>query len=75
MVDWSEHKHKWMNLKGIKFPQEGPRPKEDLLIGADQADLMYSLEDVSGKPREPTARLTPLGWTCIGNPEVPGERT
>ena len=21
-----------------------------------------------GKPGEPIARLTPLGWTCIGNP-------
>ena len=31
---------------------------------------MYSLEDVRGRPGEPIARLTPLGWTCIGNPEL-----
>lgn len=56
-------------LKGIKLTQVGPRPIVDLLIGADQADLLYSLEDVRGKPGEPIARLTPLGLTCIGNPE------
>ena len=50
-------------------------PIVDLLIGADQADLLYSLEDVRGKPGEPIARPTPLRWTCIGNPKVPAERT
>ena len=33
VVDWSKHKHKWKHLKGIKFPQAGPRPIVDLLIG------------------------------------------
>ena len=75
MVDWSKYKHKWKHPKGIKFPQVGPRPTVDLLIGVDQADLLYSLRDVRGEPGEPIARLTPLGWTCIGNPEVPVERT
>ena len=75
VVDWSKYKHKWKHLKGIKFPQVGPRPIVDLLIGVDQADLLYSLRDVRGEPGEPIARLTPLGWTCIGNPEVPVERT
>ena len=41
----------------------------------DQADLLYSLEDVRGRPGEPIARLTPLGWTCIGNPELQASRT
>ena len=60
VMDWSKHKHKWMHLKGIKFPQVGPRPIVDLFIGADQADLLFSLEDVRGQPGEPIARLTPL---------------
>ena len=30
-------------------------------------DLLYSIRDVRGKPGEPIARLTPLGWTCIGS--------
>ncbi|XP_078360400.1 uncharacterized protein LOC144644752 [Oculina patagonica] len=73
VVDWSKHKHKWKHLKDIKFHQVGPRPIVDLLIGVDQADLLYSLEDVRGKAGEPIARLTPLGWTCIGSPEIPTE--
>ena len=41
-----------------------------MLIGADHYDLLYSLRDVTGKPGEPVARLTPLGWTCLGSPEM-----
>ena len=44
----------------------GPRPIVDLLIGLDCADLHYSFKDVRGTPGQPIARLTPLGWTCIG---------
>ena len=48
----------------------GPRPIVDLLIGVNQADLLhvYSVEDVKGEAGEPIARLTRLGWTCIGSP-------
>ena len=73
MVDWSKHEHKWKHLKGTKIPQVGPRPIADLLIGADHADLLYSLEDIRGKAGEAIAVLTPLGQTCIGNPEIPTE--
>ena len=45
-----------------------------MLIGVDQADLLYSLKDVKGRPGEPIARLTPLGRTCIGNPSGKAER-
>ena len=38
----------------------------DVLIGLDCADLHFSFKDVRGKPGQPVARLTPLGWTCIG---------
>ena len=38
----------------------------DILIGIDLADLHYSIQDIRGKPGKPIARLTPLGWTCIG---------
>ena len=68
VLNWNLFKTKWKHLKRIKFPQVGPRPIVDLLIGVDQADLLYSLEDVRGRPGESIARLTPLGWTCIGNP-------
>ena len=70
VVDWNVYKSKWKHLRGIKFPPVGPRPILDLLIGVDQSDLLYSLEDVRGQPGEPIARLTPLGWTCIGSPKI-----
>ena len=38
-----------------------------MLLGLDCADLLYAMQEVRGKPDEPIARLTPLGWTCIGN--------
>ena len=64
-------------MQGIKFPSAGPRPIVDLLIGVDQADLLNSVEDVREQPGDPIARLTPLGWTCIGNLEMnaPGVQT
>ena len=61
-------------MQGIEFPQVGPRTTVDMLIEVDKADLLYSLKDMKGHPGEPIARLTPLGWTCIGNPDGKAER-
>ena len=72
VVDWNVYKSKWKHLRGIKFPPVGPRPIIDLLIGVDQSDLLYSLEDVRGQPGEPIARLTPLG--CLGSPKIDAAR-
>ena len=66
-VNWARYAKDWIHLKDIKFPYVGPRPIVDILIGIDYADLHYSIKDVRGKPGEPVARLTPLGWTCIGH--------
>ena len=52
VVDWNLYKSKWKPLKDIKFPRVGTGPKVDLLIGVDQSDLLYSLEDVRGRPRK-----------------------
>ena len=68
-VNWKEHANKWDHLKDIEFPDLGKRPKVDMLIGMDHADVHFSFKDVKGKPGEPIARLTPLGWTCIGSPD------
>ena len=74
VINWRQYQSKWIHLQGIEFPQVGPRTTVDLLIGVDQADLLYSLRDVKGQPGEPIARLAPLGWTCIGNPDGKAER-
>ena len=50
----------------FKVSPISPRPIVDLLIGLDCAELYYSFKDIRGKPEQPIARLTPLGWTCIG---------
>ena len=67
-VNWARYAKDWIHLKDIKFPYVGPRPIVDILIGIDYADLHYSIKDVRGKPGEPVARLTPLGWACIRHP-------
>ena len=75
VVDWSEQKSKWKHLKDIWFPRVSARPQIDMLIGLDLSDLMYSARDVRGGPGEPIARLTPLGWTCIGRSNQSEEHT
>ena len=68
VVDWNKYKLQWPHLLNIDFPGTTTRPVVDMLIGLDCADLIYAIREVRGKPGEPIARLTPLGWTCIGNP-------
>ena len=66
-IDWRKHANKWPHLRGIQFPKPGPHPLVDILIGVDHVDLHYSFKDVKGRLGEPVARLTPLGWTCMGS--------
>ena len=42
VIDWNMCAREWPHLKGLNFPQLGPRPIVDLLIGLDCADLHYS---------------------------------
>ncbi|CAC5416213.1 unnamed protein product [Mytilus coruscus] len=74
-INWTQHVRKWKHLAGIQFPNLGQRPTVDMLIGLDYSDLHYSYRDVRGQIGEPMARLTPLGWTCIGNPNDGEDQT
>ena len=67
VVEWNKFKQQWSHLRNIDFPTSATRPIVDMLLGLDCADLLYAIQEVRGKPGEPIARLTPLGWTCIGN--------
>jgi hypothetical protein len=69
VVNWNQYATKWSHLKDIEFPVIASKPFVDILIGLDYADLHYSVKDVRGQVNEPIARLTPLGWTCIGIPQ------
>ena len=68
VVNWNYHSKNWKHLDKINFPKGAKKSKIDMLIGMDYPDLHYSMQDVRGNPGEPIARLTPLGWTCVGTP-------
>ena len=68
VIEWNKYKKQWPHLRNIDFPTSPSRLIVDMLIGLDCADLLYAIQEVRGKPGQPIARLTPLGWTCIGNP-------
>ena len=65
--DWRLDCSKYAHLAEIPFPEVGKQKSVDLLIGLDNAELHFSLEDVKGQAGEPIARKTPLGWTCVGS--------
>ena len=67
VIDWNQFKLEWPHLRNIAFPLPATRPIVDVLIGIDCAELHCALQEVRGRPGEPVARLTPLGWTCISN--------
>ena len=68
VLDWNRCKQGWPYLRNIDFPHSTKREIVNQLIGLDCAYLHSAIEEIIGKPREHIARLTPLGWTCIGNP-------
>ena len=69
-VNWKGQSGKWKHLQGVNLPNPGPRTIIDMLIGIDYAELHFSIGNDCGQPGEPVARLTRLGGTCIGSPEL-----
>jgi len=69
VVSWQKFKNNCNHLHGINFPKIEAYSKIDMLIGLDYTDLHFACQDVCGRPGGPIARLTPLGWTCIGVPK------
>ena len=70
VIDWNRQKGRWIHLENKDFPRTSTRQVVDVLIGLDCAELHCAIEDVRGRPGEPIARRTPLGWTCIGHPGI-----
>ena len=68
MVNWNTYRMQWPYLRKIYSPLIGNRPVVDILTGLDCADLHCAIKEVRGRQGELIARLTPLGWTCIGTP-------
>ena len=69
VTDWNTCAKMWPHLKGLPFYKLGSKSTVDVLIGLDCSDLHFSVRDIRGNPGEPVARLTPLGWTCVGSME------
>ena len=70
VIHWNNYSSKWSYLRKLDFPVPTKKPIVDILIGLDCLELHSAIEEVRGQPGEPVARLTPLGWTCIGNPNT-----
>ena len=70
VIDWNRQKGRWIQLENIDFPRTSTRQVVDVLVGLDCAELHCAIEKVRGRPGEPIARRTPLGWTCIGHPDI-----
>ena len=68
VIHWNEYSSKWPYLRKIDFPVPAKKPIIDVLIGLGCFDLHCATEGVRGRPGQPVARLTLLGWTCIGIP-------
>ena len=62
VVDWNLYKSKCRHLKELKVPQVGPKPIVDLLSGVDHADLLYSIEDIRGRPLRMAVNSIALPW-------------
>ena len=65
-INWLKIKHKWSHLRDIPFPQLPQRRTIDVLLGADNRELMTTIKEVPGDVDEPSVRLCPLGKTAIG---------
>ena len=55
----------------IQFPEPSSKKYVDILLGIDYPQFHTSIKEVKGKNGDPIARLTPLGWTCVGQPVTP----
>ena len=71
VIDWQKESSKYSHLKRINFPAISKKNTVDMLIGLDNSELHTSIQEVAVVTGGPVARLTPLGWTCVGG--VKGE--
>jgi hypothetical protein len=66
IINWSKEKQKFSHLQTVPFEPIPQNASISILIGLDHSSLLESSEVIAGTEDEPTARLTPLGWTCSG---------
>ena len=65
--NWRELSQYWPHLKTLRFPQPVGDGEVSMIIGTNTAFFHQCLREVVGESDDdPIARLTPLGWSCIG---------
>ena len=66
-IDWNTHRKTYQHLSTIPFNQPIKQGQIGILIGIDHPHLHTTIQEIkSDTYTDPIARLTPLGWTCIG---------
>ena len=75
VINWNEHKNNWSHIKDIQFPEPSSKKFIDILLGMDYPQFHTSIKELKGKKKDPIARLTPLSWTCVGQPVHSTQRT
>ena len=63
----------WSHLKDLRFPRI-PQGKVMLLIGISSPELFWTLDERRGRPYQPYAVRTILGWSLIGSGTKNGNR-
>ena len=56
---------RYPHLSGLKFPEIGNK-EVNVLIGCDNPDVFWTLDERRGKGKQPYALKTLLGWSLIG---------
>ena len=69
-IDWTIHASKYPHLENLTFAKPTRGGKVDILIGLDHPHLHRAIKEIQGQTTNPIARLTPLGWTCIGKTKI-----
>lgn len=57
--------NRWPHLHDIKFPKLD-HGRVTILIGSDVPEAQWIFEERRGRPKEPLAARTVLGWTLLG---------
>ena len=69
-VDWSQEKYKFSDLPSVPFEPLSETNPISLLIGSDYLSLFRNLDTGSKIADESITNVTPLGWTCLGSPNM-----
>ncbi len=76
-VDWTKHQTKFGHLAPLPLAPPAEDGQVHLLIGSRVPSLTLALDERVGRPGDPVARRTPLGWTITGptDPDLPPDKS